>query len=261
MNSIQGNSVFLNIGATAFRTPKPTLYGVAHLFSINHFHTSFGTLYWWYNNTNSKEESLRESMKNGRALKGHKRLVAVAGTTKPSHAGTPGGWNAGCMCGWQGGNYPTSKEAYAAYSAHLDHQIDRCMFRCKVCGIEQQASEMRSDYRYMCRVCFSKKGNEWQKKHPTESTKHKRRHHYFRKFGLSIEAVEERVRQQGRACAVCGEPFSDCRGYAPHVDHDHKTGVVRGVLCFRCNAGLGSFKDDVARLRAAIAYLERTVQL
>lgn len=56
---------------------------------------------------------------------------------------------------------------------------------------------------------------------------------------------------QGGICAVCGERR------AVHVDHDHDTKRVRGILCELCNGFLGAFNDDPDLLRAAIKYLER----
>ena len=62
------------------------------------------------------------------------------------------------------------------------------------------------------------------------------------------------VEAQDGCCAICGEPCRSGRRLA--IDHDHQTGKFRALLCGRCNAGLGSFKDDIARLARAIAYLE-----
>lgn len=59
---------------------------------------------------------------------------------------------------------------------------------------------------------------------------------------------------QGGACAICGGPPLGKGVY--HLDHDHETGNVRGLLCHACNTSLGGFRDDPELLRKAIAYLE-----
>lgn len=60
--------------------------------------------------------------------------------------------------------------------------------------------------------------------------------------------------EQGAACAVCrGDLEWDAK--TTHVDHDHQTGKIRGLLCSTCNQGLGSFRDDPALLSAALVYL------
>jgi len=59
---------------------------------------------------------------------------------------------------------------------------------------------------------------------------------------------------QGGVCAICGNPPKTRR---LDVDHDHKTGVIRGLLCFTCNHHLLGKYATVAKLRAAADYLER----
>lgn len=76
-----------------------------------------------------------------------------------------------------------------------------------------------------------------------------------RRFGLRIGEYDERLEAQGGVCAICKDGPRDKRRL--HVDHCHSTGAVRGLLCNTCNAGLGSFRDDPALMRAAIAYLAK----
>lgn len=74
-----------------------------------------------------------------------------------------------------------------------------------------------------------------------------------RRYGLTVDDYWKMFDEQGGRCAICQE----ARGRRElAIDHCHTTGRVRGLLCNRCNPGLGNFRDDVARLRAAIAYLE-----
>lgn len=79
-----------------------------------------------------------------------------------------------------------------------------------------------------------------------------RDYHLRQRYGVTREVFDALVDRQGGVCAVCrqAEPV--------HVDHDHVSGRVRGVLCFNCNGGLGQFKDRADVLRSAIDYLERT---
>lgn len=72
-----------------------------------------------------------------------------------------------------------------------------------------------------------------------------------RVYGLTIEAYNTMCEAQGNACALCCKPFVK----KPHIDHDHETGVVRGILCGPCNTGIGKLGDTVESLERAVAYL------
>lgn len=74
----------------------------------------------------------------------------------------------------------------------------------------------------------------------------------LKKYGLTVDQYQSLVSSQDGVCAVCKEPLT---GVA-HIDHDHATGRIRGVLCRNCNVGLGHFKDDSNLLRAAAHYVE-----
>lgn len=82
----------------------------------------------------------------------------------------------------------------------------------------------------------------------------------LRKFHMSSQDYDRMLRAQGGVCAICGHPETarGCRGTLKDlaVDHCHKTGRVRGLLCANCNQGLGRFKDDSLLLERASRYLE-----
>ena len=97
--------------------------------------------------------------------------------------------------------------------------------------------------------------------------KSKARGHQLKyKFGITLEEYNRIDQSQGGVCAIC-EGVNDTRTKGTTsgknvkislaVDHNHKTGKVRGLLCGNCNTSLGSFKDNPALLRKAIEYLER----
>src|SRR5207247_2731565 len=69
-------------------------------------------------------------------------------------------------------------------------------------------------------------------------------------YDLTIEEYEKLLEQQEGCCAICQEPVDV-------IDHNHKTGETRGLLCRACNAGLGMFRDSTNLLLMACKYLER----
>lgn len=73
-----------------------------------------------------------------------------------------------------------------------------------------------------------------------------------RNLCLSTDQYRKLIAEAGGACSVCGHTFSAERRAV--VDHCHSTGMLRGVLCSTCNAGLGHFKDSAAALEAAAEY-------
>jgi hypothetical protein len=83
---------------------------------------------------------------------------------------------------------------------------------------------------------------------------HARLRHVTRTFGIESEDyLAMKAAQEGK-CAICGEedPTRELS-----VDHDHKTGRVRNLLCNRCNFGIGYFRENPAILASAIEYLKR----
>ena len=68
---------------------------------------------------------------------------------------------------------------------------------------------------------------------------------------MTPEDTERLFKNQKGVCAVCGEVLT----LKYHIDHDHLTGKIRGLLCRGCNLGLGFFQDSVPKLMAAIQYL------
>jgi hypothetical protein len=126
------------------------------------------------------------------------------------------------------------------------------MKRCPDCGQYKPLSEfprnrrMRDGRHAYCKPCHNARGKETKQRLYGGS----RHYHLKRRYGIGAAEFDELVRQQADACPICEKVGPE------HVDHDHVTGRVRGILCFNCNGGLGQFGDDTERLARAQLYLE-----
>ncbi len=75
--------------------------------------------------------------------------------------------------------------------------------------------------------------------------------HIIRKYGISAEKYEQMISSQNGCCALCSE-----KAESLVIDHNHKTGKVRALLCHKCNLGLGQFRESPETLIKAIQYLD-----
>lgn len=115
-----------------------------------------------------------------------------------------------------------------------------------------------------CQSCQRRKQKEYRKNTPEKQKEYKKRHHSSEKsrdyslryrYGMTSSQFDIMFESQGRICALCNSDKSDSKNFV--VDHCHKTGKVRGILCSYCNRALGMLKDDTEILKKAIIYLSK----
>ncbi len=136
---------------------------------------------------------------------------------------------------------------------------------CTGCGELKPLSEfwkLRNGKSSRCKTCKRAYQNKWRQEHPEygkdqwarmKARKSWRKSYLKMKYGLTGKKYEQMFNAQGGVCAIC----SGSEDRLLCVDHDHKTGKVRGLLCTQCNLMLGNSDDSPERLRLAIEYLER----
>lgn len=119
---------------------------------------------------------------------------------------------------------------------------------CSICGIN---TPLKPNYRggFRCRNKFNEQRNLGR----ATGTHTRKQYQIEKKYDgvVRSEIVAKLLPAQNGRCAICKEFFTG----TPNVDHDHQTGVVRGLLCHGCNVGIGFLKDDIRLLKSAIVYL------
>lgn len=145
---------------------------------------------------------------------------------------------------------------------------------CSKCGIQKPLSEFyrakrhRGGYHTWCKECSNASRARSREREDVEERRARDRRRYqrekdrwfeyniLRRYGISLEFYQEMVERQEGKCAICGEePDGETNQGRLHVDHDHNTQRVRGLLCGSCNSGLGYFRDSPRLLKEAATYL------
>ena len=111
-----------------------------------------------------------------------------------------------------------------------------------------------------CKDCWKIRSAEVYRKNPEKEIRRRYVYRLVKTFNMTLEQKEELFNKQGRVCAICksenvGRKIKGIDQTWP-VDHDHKTGKVRGILCSPCNLVLGLVNDSKDRLSAMIGYLK-----
>lgn len=106
---------------------------------------------------------------------------------------------------------------------------------CRTCRNQQSRDRMR--------IVLNRRGPEYS------------RAKNLARYGLTIASYEALVKEQNGLCMICRKVPTMGRGKRLYVDHCHKTGRVRGLLCNRCNSAIGLFDEDPARMRWASNYI------
>jgi len=154
---------------------------------------------------------------------------------------------------------------------------------CTGCNITKPLTDFvkdkydKSGYTYRCKKCRAKNHKEWVLKNPEKvkeinlKNKDKRKQFYNspegrrssrrswlkKTYGLSLEDYDKMLKEQNNLCAICEEKDTKDKWGCLAVDHDHKTGKIRDLLCYKCNAGIGLLNDNKELLIKAIKYLEK----
>ena len=153
------------------------------------------------------------------------------------------------------------------------NRVDKLTSQCKGCNKLHRMANMES---------LVKKTIKWQKEHREEKNaidkkyrdSHKeeisesRKKYYInnklkvknsrliRERGITLEQRDQMLKDQMGVCKICKS--NECGGYDWATDHDHKTGLIRGILCNHCNKMLGMVKDNPEILKSAIEYLSHS---
>lgn len=135
------------------------------------------------------------------------------------------------------------------------------MKKCTKCGVQKPLSEFyrtklkKDGFQSGCKICSDLSNKKTKEKDPQKYAEMRRKHKLKKEYNLTLENFNVLKIQQKGCCAICKSKLKD--GQGTHVDHCHKTGIVRGLLCNSCNRGIGYLQDSLEILKSAQAYLEK----
>ena len=177
--------------------------------------------------------------------------------------------------------HPAIRQVYAAHNEIRPDRTKMTEAYCRRCkallssGVNWTPGLIKKNY-HLCKECNVLNAQKYNNENKLARTEYYERYHkkryqcekvkasqadYVRerKYGIKPAEFRKMLEQQDNKCACCSSQFTENSG--PKVDHCHKTGAVRGLLCNSCNAGIGFLGDNLDGVQKAINYLERSLPL
>ena len=152
-------------------------------------------------------------------------------------------------CNKCGNEYPETYE-YFRYNKSRDGSKKWLSRRCRKCDSEYTSKYCKDTQRHKLPHVKA------HYKRYREGHKREIRYKYYeRVFGITKEEFKAMVKMQKNGCAICEEPLKSNDKHSFNIDHCHDTGKVRGILCGKCNRGIGHFNNSEQLLKAAARYL------
>jgi hypothetical protein len=146
------------------------------------------------------------------------------------------------------------KEITCFYVHKSGEKAGKPYSHCKDCKAIQQR-ENRDANKKKDPDYYNRQSRNWRRSNPDRNSANFRKSQLKRNFGITSEEYESMAKNQNDRCLVCGA-HRDSLKRDLAVDHCHITGKVRGLLCSRCNTGIGLLKDSPEVLKSALRYLE-----
>jgi len=159
----------------------------------------------------------------------------------------------------------TNRVLEAVKKLNYSYNVMPTMKMCTVCKVAKPFEDFYDGYKakkqrdvanrkYLhsrCKECDHARVRIYHKDNKAKVTKRQLISHRRRLYGLNEEEYNNMILSQNNLCAICNKPSDKTL----HIDHDHATGMVRGLLCHTCNTGIGMLQEDLIILNRAIEYL------
>jgi hypothetical protein len=162
------------------------------------------------------------------------------------------------------------KEEDAIIKAEIESEINSRIKQCPRCGDKDKShfhknKRTRDGLQCYCNKC----GAEIQRGEPIGNNKKKiklskkerkilvRDRNFKAKYGITLDQYNELFDRQNGRCAICKISEIESKRKKLHLDHDHSSGRIRGILCSSCNAAIGHSYENINILKNAVIYLKK----